>query len=138
MLRTAVEFKLSLLVCCLVFFCCRLYPFFWRPKEPKAPAHGKSSLPFLCSGVACFATSFGQKGIVSKFFLLVFGWCGTPSVSYRLQRHLTNSQTVLPLFPKTKRNLLVSFNGAGVVLELPLCAGEVVWRSCGLAIRYPR
>ena len=66
------------------------------------------------------ATSFGQKGIVSKFFLLVFGWCGTPSVSYRLQRHLTNSQTVLPLFPKNKRNLLVSFNGAGVVLGLPM------------------
>ena len=68
------------------------------------------------------ATSLGQKGIVSKFFLLVFGWCGTPSVSYRLQRHLTNSQTVLPLFPKTKRNLLVSFNGAGDYLKLLLYA----------------
>ena len=84
------------------------------------------------------ATSLGQKGVASKFFLLVFGWCGTPSVSYRLQRHLTNSQTVLPLFPKTKRNLLVSFNGAGIVLELPLCAGEVVWRCCGLTIHYSR
>ena len=66
------------------------------------------------------ATSFGQKGIVSKFFLLVFGWCGTPSVSYRLQRHLTNSQTVLPLFPKTKRTLLVSFNGAGFILDITI------------------
>ena len=84
------------------------------------------------------ATSFGQKGIASKFFLLVFGWCGTPSVSYRLQRHLTNSQTVLPLFPKTKRTLLVSFNGAGISLKLPLCTEELVWRSCGLAIRYSR
>ena len=43
---------LSLLVVVFYSFCCRCYPFFWRPKEPKTPAHGKSSPPFLCSRVA--------------------------------------------------------------------------------------
>ena len=27
------------------------FMFFWRPKERKAPARGKNSLPVLCSGV---------------------------------------------------------------------------------------
>ena len=55
----------------------RSFMFFWRPKERKAPAHLKSSPPFLCSGVAgrhpsvkpgAKAHSFGElKLILSKF-----------------------------------------------------------------------
>ena len=92
---------------------------FLEEKNQK-PRHTERPVHLFFAQELPVATSLGQKGVASKFFLLVFGWCGTPSVSYRFQRHLTNSQTVLPLFPKTKRNLLVSFNGAGFVLELPM------------------
>ena len=110
----------SLLVCCLLFFLLSFISVLLAAKRTKSPGTRKVQSAFSLLRSCLFATSLGQKGIASKFFLLVFGWCGTPSVSYRLQRHLTNSQTVLPLFPKTKRTLLVSFNGAGVVLGLPM------------------
>ena len=38
--------------CSFAFSSSRSFMFFWRPKERKAPANGKSSPPFLCSGVA--------------------------------------------------------------------------------------
>ncbi len=123
------------LLSCIVFLVVFIRSF--GGQKNQKPRHTESPVCLFFAQELPVATSFGQKGIVSKFFLLVFGWCGTPSVSYRLQRHLTNSQTVLPLFPKTKRTLLVSFNGAGVSWTLPMCTEGVVWRSCGLAIRYP-
>ena len=55
------EFSLSLVIVftavsnlnhSLVFSSSRSFMFFWRPKERKAPAHGKSSRHLLCSGVA--------------------------------------------------------------------------------------
>ena len=119
MLRTAVEFKLSLWAVSCILFVVVFIRSFGGQKNQK-PRHTESPVCLFFAQELPVATSLGQKGIASKFFLLVFGWCGTPSVSYRLQRHLTNSQTVLPLFPKTKRNLLVSFNGAGISWTLPL------------------
>ena len=92
---------------------------FLEEKVAKTPVTGKISHNSLLL-TSRRATSLGWLLLATKSFHSVFGWCGTPSVSYRLQRHLTNSQTVLPLFPKTKRTLLVSFNGAGISLKLPM------------------
>ena len=126
MLKTAVEFKLSLLCFSLLFFLLSFLSVLLAAKRTKSPGTRKVQSTFSLLTSCLLATSLGQKGVASKFFLLVFGWCGTPSVSYRLQRRLTNSQTVLPLFPKTKRNLLVFFNGAGDYLKLPLYAIFIV------------
>ena len=57
--------------------------------------------------------SFSLRALVTWTCLLVFGWCGTPSVSHSPSERLTNSKTVLPLNPKTKRVQAVTFNGAG-------------------------
>ena len=44
--------RFSTLIVHFNFSSSRSFMFFWRPKERKAPAHLKSSPPFLCSGVA--------------------------------------------------------------------------------------
>ena len=44
--------RFSTLIVHFNFSSSRSFMFFWRPKERKAPAHGKSSRHLLCSGVA--------------------------------------------------------------------------------------
>ena len=71
--------------CSLVFSSSLSFMFFHRVKEPKRPARGKSSRTLLCSGIAK-AISFSQRALATWTFLLIFGWCGSSSVSHSPRR----------------------------------------------------
>ena len=86
--------------------------FFWRPKERKAPAHLKSSPPFLCSGVAGRHPSV-KKVLSLEPFCWFLGDADLPQLVTRQGEHLTSGRTFLSLNPKITRVQVVSFNGAG-------------------------
>ena len=110
--------------------------FFWRPKERKAPAHLKSSPPFLCSGVAGRHPSV-KKVLPLEPFCWFLGDADLPQLVTRQGEHLTSGRTFtsckfcctrcackqvsarslarifLSLNPKITRVQVVSFNGAG-------------------------
>ena len=119
--------------------------FFWRPKERKAPAHGKSSPPFLCSGVAGRHPSV-KKVLPLEPFCWFWGDADLPQLVTRQGEHLTSGRTFtsckfcctrsackqastrslarisLSLNPKINRVQTVSFNGVGFSLTLPFYA----------------
>ena len=94
---------------------------FGRPKGPKGPARGKSSRSLLCSGVA---SNILQSKSPCHLNLSVDFWVMRTFLSQSLafSEHLTSGRTYLSLFPKINRVQVVSFNGAGVYLTLPLYA----------------
>jgi hypothetical protein len=72
------------------------------------------------------ATSFGWLLFATKSFHSVFGWCGTPSVSHSQSERLTNSQTVLPLDPKTEWDSSVILM-VPVLFDITMVRGKVGW-----------
>ena len=95
--------------------------FFWRPKERKAPAHGKSSQALLCSGIAV-QYPLVEKPLPLEPFCWFLGDADLPQLVTRQGEHLTSGRTFLSLIPKITRVQVVSFNGAGFSLILPLYA----------------
>ena len=61
------------------------------------------------------ATSLSRKGVATWTVCLIFGWCGTSSVSHSLSERLTSGRTVLSLNPKIEQVQVVKFNGAGFI-----------------------
>ena len=120
----------STLIVHLYFSSSLSFMFFWRPKERKAPAHLKSSPPFLCSGVAGRHPSV-KKVLPLEPFCWFLGDADLPQLVTRQGERLTSGRTYLSLNPKITRVQVVSFNGAGFSLILPLYA----WSSRSIPLQ---
>jgi hypothetical protein len=59
---------------------CRSVMFFHRVKEPKRPAHGKNSRPYLCSGAALRHPSV-EKVLPAKPFIRFLGDADLPQLA---------------------------------------------------------
>ena len=120
-------------------FCCRCFIYFRRAKVAKRPAHGPSSRSLLCSR-CCRATSLVPPSLAAASLSAV---CRV--LRNALRAAILKKYNCRPTFERSSHNGLhtsglsaVSVTVPVLFLELPLCAGEVVWRCCGLAIRYSR
>ena len=77
-----------------------------REKLQKRPSPAKSVITAFCSGVAVRHPSVGCY-LPSNPFILFLGGAELLQLATRFGERLTNSQTVLPLVPKTEWDLSV-------------------------------